>query len=95
MKKEALKKIELGLITLQSNVIGLFRHNKSTDYEMIVSNEDGWLKCVIIGSLGGLRTNHIWATQGKVIMFDKDETLESLKSNPFKLQEILKEIKKP
>ena len=90
-----LKDLSKALNDLQDNVIGLFRHTRSKEYEMVVKNENGWLKTITIGKLGGLHENHIGADQGKIVMFDDGQNLTQMKNNPYRLQEIIDLVTKP
>ena len=86
--------LEKSLDNLQAQVIGLFRNTRLKDYEMVVANDNGWLKTISIGKLGGLHTTHITADQGKLIMFEDGQTLIDMKKNPYRLQELIDEINK-
>ncbi len=90
--------LQKSLETLQDNVIGVFRNYKLKDYELVVSiestNMDHWVKCVSISKLGALHITHISSKQGKLILFEENETLSDIKNNPYRLQEILEEISK-
>ncbi len=55
---------------------------------------DHWVKCVSISKLGALHITHISSKQGKLILFEENETLSDIKNNPYRLQEILEEISK-
>ena len=83
--------LSIELYHLQSNVIGLFKHRYSNSFEMVISNDGGFLKTIHIGTLGGLIENHISKTEGKLVLFDAGETLYSLLSNPFKLDNYCRE----
>lgn len=80
-------------MNLQLNVIGFFKsHFRLESYEMIVSNDNGHLKTITIGHLFGLQTNHIEASNGKVVMFENGETLYSLLSSPDKVKQYVNKI---
>ena len=69
---------QLGI--LQDNTIGLFKiRGKDMPLELVVSNENGYLKTVHIGSLGGLITTHILASEGRLVMFGKERNLNDMK----------------
>jgi hypothetical protein len=78
---------------LQTNVIGLFKPWYSQTYDMVVSNDNGYLKTISIGHLFGLQTNHIDASNGKLVMFEDNENLYRLLSSPKKLEEYVNKIK--
>lgn len=86
------KALSLELYNLQNNVIGVFKPRYSKDYEMVVSNNDGLLKTISIGGLGGLHTTHIPATEGKLALFDNGLTLSDMMKNPFRLKEFMDEF---
>ena len=84
--------LSIELMNLQSNVIGLFKPWFSQTYDMVVSNDDGHLKTISIGQLFGLHSTHIEASNGKLVMFDENENLYNLLSNPKKLEEYVKKV---
>lgn len=88
-----LANLQKELDNLQDNVIGLFKPTLSSTIEMVVSNEDGLLKCIHIGNLGGMHETHIPASKGKLVMFPDNSTLSKMKCNPYKLQEITDSLK--
>lgn len=84
--------LSIELMHLQSNVIGLFKPWYSQTYEMVVSNDNGHLKTISIGHLFGLNSTHIDASNGKLVMFEDNENLYRLLSNPKKLEEYVKKV---
>ena len=87
------KKLQLALIDLQSSTFGLFRHHLSNIIEMVVDKDNELLTTIHIGELGGLTTTHILSSEGKLVLFDKGDTLFSLLSNPEKLIQYYNDIK--
>lgn len=81
------------LDVLQDNTIGFFKPSKGDFIWLVIENDEGHLKCVHIGNLGGLSTLHIPATEGKLHMFADNKTLTDLKANPFELEENYKIMK--
>ncbi len=77
---------------LQEKTIGLFktRGGKDMPLELVVSNDNGYLKTVHIGSLGGLITTHIMASEGRLVMFGKERNLNDMKG--LKYHEELKDL---
>ena len=78
---------------LQNNVIGLFKNARMKDYEMVLSNDNGFIKTISISKLGGLHTIMISSNQGKLIVFEDNKTLtEMMEKEPYKLQSLINEI---
>lgn len=77
------------LCFLQDNTIGLFVINGTKTIDLVVGVEgETLIKTVTIGSLGGVSTTHINRNRGQLFLFEDNQTLGSLKSNPFRLREI-------
>lgn len=90
---DVIKKAQLACSTLQDHVIGLFRIYGTTTIELVIENNDGHLKTVHIGNLGGISTLSIPQDKGNLIMFDEGTTLTDFLSNPFLLKEITDKFK--
>lgn len=80
---------EKALCNLQDNTIGLFVINGTKTIDLVVSLEgETLIKTVTVGNLGGITTTHININRGRLFLFEDNQTLGSLKSNPFRLREI-------
>lgn len=78
---------------LQANTIGLFKPFKGDTIELVVENDNGQLKCVAFGNLGGLHTLHIHKDNGNLHLFDDGKFLSDIMEDPFKFDAILKSLK--
>ena len=76
------------LDNLQKNTIGFFKHPLTNQLELVVEQDKDWIKTVSIKPLGGLHTNHISATEGRLVLFPNNKTLADMKDNPTELHEI-------
>jgi hypothetical protein len=82
--------LETELNILQSKTIGLFKVGKNGKLELVVSEIDGVLHTITIGSLGGLIETHIPKNNGMYRKFPNNQNLLQLKSNPYDLNEFVK-----
>lgn len=74
------------LHTLQKNTIGLFKPSFSKDIWLVTSNDDGYLKCISFGVMGGLHTLGISSTKGDLLMFKDDNKLTDIMSDPIEFK---------
>lgn len=69
------------LKNLQNSTIGLFKPHQSDVIELVVANENGYLKTLVIGRMGALQTTHTDASNGKLVMFLDGSTLTDMMYN--------------
>jgi hypothetical protein len=82
--------LESELNILQDKTIGLFKYGQNGKLELVVSENDGLLHTVAIGSLGGLTETHIPENKGIFRKFPNGQTLLEFKTNPYGLNEFVK-----
>ena len=82
--------LESELNILQDQTIGLFKYGQNGKLELVVSENDGLLHTITIGSLGGLTETHIPENKGIFRKFPNGQTLLEFKTNPYGLNEFVK-----
>lgn len=85
-----MKNLLIELNILQNQCIGLFKNKFSDELEMVINDENGFLHVVTIGRLGGLHETHIDSCMGKYKKFPDNQTLLTMKNDPFVLSDFCK-----
>jgi hypothetical protein len=68
---------------LHKSVIGLFKPHLLKDYELVVKNDNGHLKCINISRTGYINTLHISSDQGDLFMFKDGKNLTQLEHEEY------------
>lgn len=80
---------------LQKHVIGLFRTPyPNSPIQMVLEADEVMVVAIHIGDLGGVTTDHIPVSMGKLHLFEPGQTLYTLKTNMTLINEICSELRK-